>query len=137
MRELACPSLLQPNAFEFLSGLRFLGRLLDAINSSEVLLRLAQAVAPPSFDLSCVRFFTAPLRALSPLGLFTAIVVSRFSDNARPGFFVPNQELLIGFGVSACLVGLRGRMYPFIKGPASRGAFLLFARSDLRYVALP
>jgi len=69
------------------------------MNSSEVLLYLAQAVAPPSFDLSCVRFFTAPLRALSPLGLFTAIVASRFSDNARPGIFCSKSGTADPFGV--------------------------------------
>ena len=47
-----------------------------AMNSPEVLLRLVQAVAPPSLVFNCVRFFTAPLRALSPTGLFTAILIS-------------------------------------------------------------
>jgi hypothetical protein len=37
---------------------------------------LVQADFPISFDLSCVRFFTAPLRALSPTGLFTALMIS-------------------------------------------------------------
>jgi hypothetical protein len=35
--------------------------------------REIQAVAPPSFVLTCDRFFTAPFRALSPVGLLTAM----------------------------------------------------------------
>src|ERR1700755_699042 len=34
--------------------------------------------------LSCVRFFTAPLRALSPTGLFTALVPSQKGINSIP-----------------------------------------------------
>lgn len=37
---------------------------------------LVQAGLPMTAVLRCVRFFTAPLRALSPTGLFTAIASS-------------------------------------------------------------
>jgi hypothetical protein len=38
---------------------------------------LGQADTPPSFVFNWIRFLTAPLRALSPTGLFTAIIASR------------------------------------------------------------
>src|ERR1700712_209899 len=60
----------------FFAAIVFRTGFLTAINSPDPLLRLVQAVAPPSFVFSCVRFFTAPFRALSPTGLFTAITVS-------------------------------------------------------------
>ena len=43
------------------------------MNSPELLLRLVQALAPASVVFVCERFFTAPLRALSPVGLLMAI----------------------------------------------------------------
>jgi hypothetical protein len=61
----------------FFAAVVFLIGFLTAMNSPEVLLRLVHAVTPSSFVLSCVRFFTGPLRALSPTGLFTAIIASR------------------------------------------------------------
>src|SRR3989442_12095696 len=45
------------------------------MNSPDDLLLLVQALTPASVVFSCERFFTAPLRALSPTGLFTAILV--------------------------------------------------------------
>ena len=57
------------NFFAFLPGPGFF----TAMNSPDVLLRLVQVVAPASYVLIWVRFFSAPLRALSPTGLFTAI----------------------------------------------------------------
>jgi hypothetical protein len=45
------------------------------MNSPDVLLRFAQALAPLNVVFVCERFFTAPFRALSPLGLLTAIVL--------------------------------------------------------------
>ncbi len=56
---------------------------LTAMNSPDVLLRLVQALAPPSVVLRCDRFRTAPLRALSPTGLFTAITISRRAHDKR------------------------------------------------------
>jgi hypothetical protein len=46
------------------------------MNSPDFLSRFAHALAPPMVDFVCERFFTAPLRALSPVGLLTAIFVS-------------------------------------------------------------
>jgi hypothetical protein len=43
------------------------------MNSPEFLSRFVQALAPPKVVFVCDRFFTAPLRALSPVGLLTAI----------------------------------------------------------------
>jgi hypothetical protein len=57
--------LLASHTFELLRGLFALRRFLTAMNSPPFLSRLVKAVAPPIFVLSCVRFFTAPLRALS------------------------------------------------------------------------
>jgi hypothetical protein len=56
----------------FLAAFFFEGRL-RAMNSPELLLRLVQALAPASVVFVCERFLTAPLRALSPVGLLTAI----------------------------------------------------------------
>ena len=53
------------------------------MNSPEALLRLVKAVTPPSLFFICDRFFTAPLRALSPTGLFTAIAISHYRRTAR------------------------------------------------------
>jgi hypothetical protein len=50
----------------------FLAGFFAAINSPDVLSRLVHAETPPSFVLVWLRFFTAPLRALSPTGLLTA-----------------------------------------------------------------
>jgi hypothetical protein len=49
---------------------------LTAMNFPDDALRLVQALALPSFVFTWLRFFTAPLRALSPAGLFTAMSVS-------------------------------------------------------------
>jgi hypothetical protein len=64
-------------AFFFLPG-RF-----KAINSPEFLLRLVHALVPPNVVLVCDRFFTAPLRALSPVALFTAMFFSRSDADFR------------------------------------------------------
>jgi hypothetical protein len=56
----------------------FVAGFFTAMNSPDVLLRLVHAVAPASVVFSCERFFTAPLRALSPTGLLTPIFVSLF-----------------------------------------------------------
>jgi len=53
-------------------GAAFLAFLI-AMNSPDGLSRLVQVVAPPIVVLVWLRFFTAPLRALSPVGLFVAI----------------------------------------------------------------
>jgi hypothetical protein len=45
------------------------------MNSPPTLLRFVEVLVSGFFN--CVRFLTAPLRALSPTGLFTAIIVSR------------------------------------------------------------
>jgi hypothetical protein len=65
------------------------------MNSPPTLLRLVEVFVRGFFN--CVRFLTAPLRALSPTGLFTAIVASRLSDNARAKTFVPAGELEAAF----------------------------------------
>jgi hypothetical protein len=67
----------------FFAAFFFLAGFFTAMNSPDVLLRFVQALTPPSFVLSWLRFFTAPLRALSPTGLLTAMVASSFDDNAR------------------------------------------------------
>jgi hypothetical protein len=76
---------LLPDALELLRG------LFDGHELAADLVSLRQVLV--SGFLSWVRFFTAPLRALSPLGLFTAMVASCLSDNARLRVFIPNQEL--------------------------------------------
>ena len=50
--------------------LEFFRALLHGRNSPEVLSRLVKAALPITFDLRCVRFLNAPLRALSRTGLF-------------------------------------------------------------------
>jgi len=60
-------------AFSRRTPLNFFGLFFTSINSPVFLLRLVQL--PASLFLSCVRFRTAPFRALSPVGLFTAIVL--------------------------------------------------------------
>ena len=57
----------------FFAAFFLVGRF-SAMNSPDALLRLVQADAPPIVVLVCERFFTAPLRALSPVGLLTATV---------------------------------------------------------------
>jgi len=54
----------------FFAALDFWAGFLTAMNSPDLLLRLVQAVAPPSFVLTRDRYLTAPLRALSPDWLF-------------------------------------------------------------------
>jgi hypothetical protein len=58
----------------FLAAFFFAAGFFTAMNSPDVLLRLVRH--PPSLFFNCVRFLTAPLRALSPTGLFTAIIAS-------------------------------------------------------------
>src|SRR6476646_9026970 len=53
--------------------LNFVLLFFTPMNRPLSLLRLVQAVLPISLPLSCERFRTAPLRALSPTGLLTAI----------------------------------------------------------------
>src|SRR6185295_2345687 len=64
-------------AFSRRTPLNFLAPFFTAMNSPDVLSRLVQAGLPITAVLRCVRFFTAPLRALSPTGLFFAIIPSR------------------------------------------------------------
>jgi hypothetical protein len=70
----------------FLAAFFFAADFFTAMNSPDVLLRLVQAVTPPSLFFSCVRFLTAPLRALSPTGLFT-IVSSPVAMPRRRGHY--------------------------------------------------
>jgi hypothetical protein len=51
-----------------LAAFFFAAGFFTAMNSPEALLRLVQAVTPPSLFFSCDRFLTAPLRALSATG---------------------------------------------------------------------
>ncbi|MBR1192043.1 hypothetical protein JQ634_03725 [Bradyrhizobium sp. AUGA SZCCT0240] len=60
----------------FFAALAFFAGFFTATNSPPFLLRLVHALAPPSGVFTCDRFFTAPLRALSPFGLLTAILMS-------------------------------------------------------------
>src|SRR4051812_34199456 len=57
--------------FSHRTPLNFLAVFSTAMNCPSVLLRLV--AVPVSWFLSCVRFFTAPLPALSPIGLLTAM----------------------------------------------------------------
>src|SRR6185369_2022203 len=59
----------------FFAAFFFPAGFLTAMNSPDFLLRLVHAVAPPRLALTCDRFFTAPLRALSPTGLLTATLI--------------------------------------------------------------
>jgi hypothetical protein len=77
--------------------LNFFADFFTAMNSPPTLFRLVDVFVRGFFN--CVRFFTAPLRALSPTGLFTAIVASCFTDNAWQECFVPIQEPAKRFGV--------------------------------------
>ncbi|MGM4955316.1 hypothetical protein ACT4MK_08135 [Bradyrhizobium barranii] len=65
--------LLKPHALEFLCGLLALRGLLDAHEFAGRLVALGEAEAPPNVVFVCERFLTAPLRALSPTGLLTAM----------------------------------------------------------------
>lgn len=58
----------------FLPAFLALPGFLTATNSPDDLSRLVQAEAPPIVVFVCERFFTAPLRALSPVGLLTAVL---------------------------------------------------------------
>src|SRR5262249_57540105 len=53
------------------------------MNRPVCLLRLVQCSSPIVLVLSCERLRTAPLRALSPTGLLTAIVVLRCKARSR------------------------------------------------------
>src|ERR1700709_2600600 len=55
--------------------LNFFAVFLTALNRPPSLLRLVEVLVSGFF--SWLRFFTAPLRALSPIGLFTAISASQ------------------------------------------------------------
>src|SRR5882757_3366414 len=59
-------------------ALFFLLLFLTAMNSPDVVSRFVQDLAPAIFVLVWDRFFTAPLRALSPTGLLTAIFIAPF-----------------------------------------------------------
>jgi hypothetical protein len=52
----------------------FAGDFFWSMNWLVFLLRLVQVVSPIAFVRNWVRLRTAPLRALSPVGLFVAIV---------------------------------------------------------------
>jgi hypothetical protein len=85
------------------------------MNSPPVLLRFVEVLVRGFFN--CVRFFTAPLRALSPIGLLIAIVASCFDYNAwqkclfrirnRPSASAlsgsKHEEDVMGFGRGALL----------------------------------
>lgn len=92
--------LLAAHALEFLRGLFLLGWLFHRHELSVLFIALGP-VAPPSVVLSCVRFLTAPLRALSPTGLLTAMT---YLPLMRTGF-VPLLE--VDFGISVVLLFLR------------------------------
>jgi hypothetical protein len=64
------------------------------MNSPEFLSRFVQALAPPKVLFVCDRFFTAPLRALSPAGLLTP-----FSSRFAADFLGNNAENLTKFPV--------------------------------------
>lgn len=78
----------------FFAAVFFLAGFFTAMNSPDFLFRLVQTLAPPSFVLTCERFLTAPLRALSPTGLLTAsdlqlsagdkdLYINRFPERIR------------------------------------------------------
>ena len=64
---------LKPHALEFLCGLLALRGLLDAHEFAGRLVALGESGSPPNVVFVCERFLTAPLRALSPTGLLTAM----------------------------------------------------------------
>src|SRR5436190_409430 len=53
--------------------LNFFLPFFTSMNLPDVLSRFVQAVLPINLPLSCVRFFTAPMRRLSPTGSLLAI----------------------------------------------------------------
>jgi hypothetical protein len=71
-----------------------------AMNSLLDLSRLVQVVAPPILVLVCDRFFTAPLRALSPTGLsaatesssYVGVVIDHWNDGNLPAGLVLNGD---------------------------------------------
>jgi hypothetical protein len=73
------PLLLLPNAS------KFFGALLHGHELAAVLFRLVE-VFVRGF-LSWVRFFTAPFRALSPVGLLTAILPPNHISRCAPNLF--------------------------------------------------
>jgi hypothetical protein len=87
------PFLSRRTPLNFFASFVFLTGFFTAKNSPDFLLRLVHALAPPTFVFSCVRFFTAPLRALSPFGVLTAIPFSslqgRDADHDRNLHGVP------------------------------------------------
>src|SRR5215213_232511 len=60
--------------FSHRTPLNFFSPFLTAMNLPSVLSRFVHAVLPINLPLSCVRFLTAPLLALSPTGSLLAIV---------------------------------------------------------------
>jgi hypothetical protein len=68
------PSAVPDHHFSRRTPLNFFALFFTAMNSPDVLSRFVQAGSPLTAVLRWVRFFTAPLRALSPTGLFTAII---------------------------------------------------------------
>lgn len=70
------------------------------MNSLLDLSRLVQVVAPPILVLVCDRFFTAPLRALSPTGLsaatesssYVGVVIDHWNDGNLPAGLVLNGD---------------------------------------------
>jgi hypothetical protein len=76
------------------------------MNSPEVLSRLVHAGSPITAVLRWVRFLTAPLRALSPTGLFTAIIVSYIDHRYFLALIVQHGETpLCGRGHLVCNSG--------------------------------
>jgi len=66
----------------FFAAAFFPGRF-TAMNSPEFLLRFVQPLAPLILVLTWLRFLTAPVRALSPTGLSTAIFLLRASSKKK------------------------------------------------------
>jgi hypothetical protein len=71
----------------FFADVFFATGFLTAMNFPDDALRLVQALAPPNFVCTWLRFFTAPLRALSHAGLFHRHVslLCRPSDGRKSG----------------------------------------------------
>jgi hypothetical protein len=101
-------SLLPPHTLKLLGGLLAFAGFLTARNSPRFLLRLVQAVAPPSVVFSCERFLTAPLRALSPTGLLTATYYPSVRISFVPFFKIERR--------AAGLLFLFDRPFPGIVG---------------------
>jgi hypothetical protein len=102
----------------FLAAAFSLAGFLTAMNSPPFLLRLVQAVAPASFVFSCERFFTAPFRALSPIGLLVAtefsLVVVIYRD--------PTDFLSIGIQNRDMPRSGRMRIFDYLTGDDSSAA---------------